>query len=81
MLSELLRRWLSNPEEDVRIENVAAHLAFNHRTRTVFMFCYDPGTPAGAYDALEAWLKSKGYFLQIFQPSVSVPRPPTEDDE
>lgn len=68
---DFLRR---HDREDVSIDlgNGAINIRYHHRTRTAFLFTFDPDTPENAFDALEAHLKRRGYFLQIIVASTGM---------
>ena len=76
---DLLNRLFGKPREDVFIDNPAVVISFDRRTRVVYMFCFDPATQEATYAGLEKHYAKQGYFLQLFAPSVSVPRPEREE--
>lgn len=58
--------WFRKRErEDVLIEVPGVVVTFNHRLKVALLYDYDPGMSDDRYDALEAHLAKRGYFLQV----------------
>lgn len=67
--------WGKRPEQDVHIELPSMTVEINHRLKVVFMFISNPSVQDEDFKELESHLKRRGYFLQVFTPSIVPPAP------
>lgn len=67
--------WFKRPEQDVHIELPNVTVEINHRLKVVFMFITNPNAQEDDFKELEVHFKRKGYFLQVFTPSIVPPAP------
>lgn len=70
---DFLKRIFAPQREDFKIELPGMTFSVNHKLKVVFIYDLDSNMRDDRYEALEAHLAKKKYFLQVVVASVGMP--------